>query len=198
MNSTVLIIVIIVVVVILVVIAAAVYLTRGRRRSERLKERFGPEYERTVAEAGDRRTAEEQLAAREKRHRTLNLRTLDDDERTHFHDRWLCVQSDFVDDPDRAVDRADALVAELMTARGYPAADFERRSEDISVEHPVVVERYREAQRISAAHARGRVDTEELRRAVTSYKSLVQALLDEDSGGSHGGQTQPNTKETRP
>lgn len=187
MNSTTLLIVIIVAVVVVLVIAAGVYLTSGRRRSERLKEQFGPEYERTVAGADDRRTAEDQLVAREKRHRKLDLRSLGDAERKQFHDRWLRVQGDFVDDPDRAVERADALVGELMSARGYPVADFDRRAEDISVDHPVVVQHYREAQRISAENARGRVETEELRRAVTAYRSLVEALLEDGSPRRSGG-----------
>lgn len=187
MNSTTLIVVIIVAVVVLAAIGAAVHIVGGRRRSERLKERFGPEYERSLAETDDRRKTEEQLAQREKRHRKLELRDLDERERAEFHDRWLGVQRDFVDDPDRAVERADALVVEVMSARGYPVVDFEQRAADISVEHPVVVQHYREAQRISAANARGGVDTEDLRRAVTSYRSLIEALL--DRGGDDPGPT---------
>ncbi|WP_028931802.1 hypothetical protein [Pseudonocardia asaccharolytica] len=203
MNTTWLIVVIILAVVALAVIATVAYLTSRRRHREHLRERFGPEYERTLAETGDRRATEAQLAAREKRHRQLDLRDLDDHERAHFHDRWLRVQGDFVDDPDRAVERADALVAELMTARGYPVGDFERRAEDISVEHPDVVQHYRAAQQISAANAHGRVDTEELRRAVTSYRSLVEALLDggppqRSDDSSPDNQTRADTTETHP
>ncbi|MHA6794558.1 hypothetical protein ACVGVM_13775 [Pseudonocardia bannensis] len=203
MNSSAVIVVIIVAVVVLAAIGAAVYLLGGRRRSERLKERFGPEYERSLAETDDRRKTEEQLAEREKRHRKLSLRSLDDRERAGFQDRWIAVQRGFVDDPDRAVERADALIVEIMSARGYPVTDFDQRAADISVEHPVVVQHYREAQRISAANARGGVDTEELRRAVTSYRSLVEALLDEHGArdrsreDSHNGRTSPRNEETQ-
>lgn len=186
MNTT-FIVVIIVAVVVLVAIGVAVYLLGARRKSERLREHFGPEYDRSLAETEDPKATERQLAEREKRHRSLKLRRLDDGERAVFQDRWLKVQSDFVDDPDRAVDRADALVSEVMSARGYPVTDFDRRAEDVSVDHPVVVQRYREAREISERNAGGRVDTEELRHAVTSYRSLVEALLDErdDDRGSH-------------
>ncbi|MGE0839828.1 hypothetical protein [Pseudonocardia sp.] len=175
---------IIVIVVVLLGIGVAAYLVGRRRRSERLREHFGPEYERAVAETDDERAAERRLAEREKRHRSLDLRPLDDRERAGFRDRWLVLQGEFVDDPDRAVERADTFVAEVMTARGYPVADFDQRAEDVSVEHPVVVQRYREARAIAQRNARGGVDTEELRHAVTSYRALVDALLDES--GDHG------------
>jgi len=64
-----------------------------------------------------------------------------------------------------------------MSARGYPVEDFEQRADDLSVRHAEVTQRYREARRIAEANEAGRVDTEELRQAVTSYRALVQALL---------------------
>lgn len=184
--DTTLIVVIIVVVVVLIAIGVAAYIVGARRRSARLREHFGPEYDRSLAETEDPKETERALAEREKRHRDLELRSLDDRERAGFQDRWLGVQSDFVDDPDRAVDRADSFVTELMSARGYPVSDFDRRAEDVSVDHPVVVQRYREAREISQRNARGGVDTEELRKAVTSYRSLVEALLDESGDHHHG------------
>jgi hypothetical protein len=208
MNTT-LIVVIIIAVVVLVAIGVAAYMLNARRRSERLREHFGPEYERSLAETEDPKETERALAEREKRHRSLSLRHLDDGERTRFRDRWLTVQSAFVDDPDRAVERADDLVSEVMSARGYPVADFDRRAEDVSVDHPIVVQHYREARAISQRNSEGRVDTEELRRAVTSYRALVEALLDEsddhasdhddrrtggaDRDGKHRNQTEETT-----
>jgi len=191
--DTTLIVVIIVIVVVLIGIGVAAYLVGNRRRSARLRERFGPEYERTLAATDDEREAERHLAEREKRHRSLDLRPLDDRERAAFRDRWLQVQGDFVDDPDRAVERADAFVAEVMSARGYPVADFDQRAEDVSVEHPVVVQRYREARDIAQRNARGGVDTEELRHAVTSYRALVDALLDES--GEHGSHSRDGARD---
>jgi hypothetical protein len=55
--NTGLLIVIIVVVVILALLAVVI---ARRRRSQGLQTRFGPEYPRTVARAGDRRAAESQ------------------------------------------------------------------------------------------------------------------------------------------
>jgi hypothetical protein len=201
MNSTTVIIVIIVAVVVLAAIAAAVYIVGARRRSDRLQQRFGPEYEHHLAETEDRRKTEQQLVEREKRYKTLELRTLDAGERAGFEKRWTEVQGKFVDDPNQAVQRADALVVDVMSARGYPVDGFEQQAADISVEHPAVVHHYREAQRISNRNARGEVDTEELRRAVTSYRSLIEALLDDgpsDSArraGSGSDRRHPTTNE---
>jgi len=89
--DTTLIVVIIVIVVVLIGIGVAAYLVGNRRRSARLRERFGPEYERTLAATDDEREAERHLAEREKRHRSLDLRPLDDRERAAFRDRWLGV-----------------------------------------------------------------------------------------------------------
>lgn len=38
---------------------------------------------------------------------------------------------------------ADVLVVEVMRVRGYPVEDFDRRTEDISVDHPDVVRHWR-------------------------------------------------------
>lgn len=187
MSSTTVIVVIVVVVIALLALAALAWSMNGRRRSRRLKERFGPEYDRHLAESGDQAETERVLADREKRHRGLHLRSLDDREREIFERRWTQVQADFVDDPDGAVARADTLVDEVMSARGYPVDDFEQRAADISVDHPVVVQRYREARRIAQANREHRADTEELRGAVTSYRELVQALLGRgDEAGQEG------------
>ncbi|GAA4707640.1 hypothetical protein GCM10023215_55840 [Pseudonocardia yuanmonensis] len=182
MSSTTVIVVIVVVVIALLALAAFAWSMSGRRKSRRLKERFGPEYDRHLSETNDPAETERVLAEREKRHRGLKLRDLDDRERETFERRWTQVQAEFVDDPDRAVEHADALVGEVMSARGYPVDDFEQRAADVSVDHPVVVQRYREARRIAQANREHRADTEELRGAVTSYRELVQALLGGDQG----------------
>ena len=69
------------------------------------------------------------------------------------------------------------LVVEIMRARGYPVEDFDRRADDISVDHPDVVHHYREARRVRDASVGGSVDTDQQRHALTSYRSLVEALL---------------------
>ncbi len=172
------IVIVLIVVLVLAVAGIAAWFIARERRSRRLREHFGPEYERSIESSDDRRGAESELLEREKRHRELDIRPLDDDERKHFADRWAGVQQGFVDDPSRAVGDADALVDDLMRTRGYPLDDFEQRAADISVEHPVVVQRYREARVIADANEAGRADTEDLRQAVTSYRALVVALLE--------------------
>jgi len=180
-DSTVIVLVVVVVVLVLALIAAGVMLFQ-RRRTERLQEHYGPEYERSLSEAGNRRAAEAQLTEREKRHQDLDIRDLRSEERDRFAASWADIQREFVDDPKRAVRDADVLVLDIMRTRGYPVGDdgddFERRAEDISVEHPDVVQRYREAHAVRDATERGDVDTENQRSAVTSYRSLVSALLD--------------------
>ncbi|BBG01631.1 hypothetical protein C8E95_6850 [Pseudonocardia autotrophica] len=179
------IIIVAVVVVVLVAIAATALVVARRRRSAALREQFGPEYDRTVRGADDPRDAEKDLAQRRRRHRSLRLRDLDPQERAGYRGRWTQVQQGFVDDPATAVRDADRLVAEVMSARGYPVEDFDQQAEDLSVPYPVLTQRYREARGISREHAAGRAGTEDLRHAVTNYRALVDALLD-DTGGDHG------------
>jgi hypothetical protein len=190
-NSTV--IILIVVVVLLVVALAAVgAMLAKRRRSEQLQERYGAEYERTVANSGDRRAAEAELTEREKRHRSLDIRDLEPAERDSFENTWVDIQRGFVDNPVHAVHRADALVVDIMRTRGYPVDDFDRRADDISVEHPKVVQHYRDARATRVATDEGEVDTERQRQAVTSYRALIEALL---HGESHTTTTSTTTEE---
>jgi hypothetical protein len=187
MNSATLTIVIVIAVIVILAIGAAVYRLGQKRRSEQLQERFGPEYDRAVDRADGRRDAESQLRAREKRHQELELRPLDAGQQRQFEERWSDVQRDFVDGPGRAVHRADRLVVDVMSARGYPVDDFDQRADDLSVRYPKVTQHYREARRIARDNERGEAGTEELRNAVTSYRSLVDALLHDDDRARSGG-----------
>ena len=54
--------------------------------------------------------------------------------------------------------------------------DADRRTKDVPVPHPGSVQQYREARAVREATERGPVDTERQRHAVTSYRSLVEAL----------------------
>lgn len=177
MSQTVLIIAAIVIVALVVV----GYLLMRRRRSEQLRSRFGPEYDRAVEEKGDRSKAEAELAARERRVEKLDVRPLDPATRRGFMERWSEVQARFVDDPPRAVMFADALIAEVMSARGYPVKDFEQRAGDISVDHPEVVEHYRIAHDIAARHGRGEAGTEDLRQAMIHYRALFEDLVHQEA-----------------
>jgi hypothetical protein len=162
-----------------VIVAAAViaFVAIRRRRTEQLRHRFGSEYDRTVRETGSVGAAEAQLHARERRVDRLHIRKLSLEDADRFDRAWKQVQAQFVDDPKGAVNQADRLVGELMVARGYPVGDFDRRVEDISVDHPTVVMNYRAARDIMQDHARGRASTEDLRQAMVHYRALFNELL---------------------
>jgi hypothetical protein len=75
-----------------------------------------------------------------------------------FRDRWREVQTGFVDEPRQAVKRADELVAELMQQLAQSFSD----------------------QRNNLEHQWGasdEVSTEELRVALTRYRSFFERLL---------------------
>jgi hypothetical protein len=171
------IVVILVVVLVVAVAAAAVALASARRRAS-LRERFGPEYERAVA-AGDRKDAEAELRGRLDARRKLDIRSLSEAERDAYGQEWLSVQGGFVDRPDTALAEADALVERVMRDRGYPVDDFEEQAGLVSVDHPEVVEHYREAHGVFVTARDGEVPTEELRRALVSYRALFAQLLDQ-------------------
>lgn len=172
---------IVAVVVIVAVIAALAWMTQQRRRRTHLRERFGPEYDRTVKTVGTAGKAETLLAEREKRVAQYHIRALTPEERARFADAWTRVQAKFVDDPSAAVTEADRVVNDLMSTRGYPMADFDRRAEDLTVEHGNVVHHYRAAREIAARHARNAASTEELRQALVHYRALFGDLLGESS-----------------
>jgi hypothetical protein len=164
-------------VLIVVVVVLAVLLMRSRR-SHRLQEEFGPEYERAVEERGDRREAEAELAERRERHAQLDIRPLEPGARERYAERWQAAQRRFVDQPAPAVAEADALVSAVMSERGYPVSDeFDQRAADISVDHPVVVEHYRAAHAISLRATAGDAGTEDLRQAMVHFRALFDELL---------------------
>ncbi len=173
---------IVIAVAVIVVIAVVAWAIASRKRSERLRSRFGPEYDRTMTEADSRRRAESELEARRKRREELDIRPLTPASRQRYADEWRTVQARFVDDPGGAVGQADALVIQVMAERGYPMEDFGQRAADISVDHPRVVEDYRAAHGISMANDHGRASTEDLRQAIVHYRSLFEDLLEEDQG----------------
>jgi type II secretory pathway pseudopilin PulG len=169
------------IVAVVLVLAVVAVLAARRRRTEHLKEHFGREYEHALEIAGDRGKAEAELAERERRVEKLELRPLDQAERADFTNRWRDVQARFVDDPARAVAFADALLGEVMKARGYPVQNFEQRAGDISVDHPKVVEHYRTAHDIAERHQRGEAGTEELRQALIHYRALFDDLIEAEA-----------------
>ncbi len=176
---------IVVLAVAVVVIGAIAWWASQRRRTDRLQERFGPEYERTVDATGDKGRAEHELESRQERVDAFEIRALEPADRDRFRERWQVVQAHFVDDPASAVGEADDLIGEVMRARGYPVGDFEQRAADISVNHPQVVDHYRTAPRIALRERRGEADTESLRQAMVHYRALFSDLLDIDTSEDH-------------
>ena len=74
---------------VLVVVLSAI----GRKRTERLKKHFGPEYERAVSDAGDQRAAEEELVARERKRQKLEIVALSPEAHTRYAEHWRTVQT---------------------------------------------------------------------------------------------------------
>ena len=176
----------IVVAVVLVLIVAAVALSVYRKKqTDQLRNDFGNEYERAVELGVDRRSAESELRERRKMHDSLDLRPLTTLEAGGFASRWRDVQARFVDDPDGAVADADDLVADVMRTRGYDldAIDDDTDGRDVidlvSVDHPDVVQQYREGHDLYRRSLTGDGSTEDLRQAMMRFRSLFEALVDE-------------------
>jgi hypothetical protein len=167
-------------VLVLVVVAVAGWSVARRRRSARLKEHFGPEYDRTVGDLGEQRAAEAELLAREKKRKKLDIVDLTPEVRQEHAVVWARVQTDFVDDPQDAVGRAERLVTRVMRERGYPIDDFDHRAADISVDHPDIVENYRGAHAIYQSQHDGDISTEDARQAFVHYRALFDRLLGSD------------------
>jgi hypothetical protein len=170
-----------VIVVVALVVVAVGWMVVQRQRTQKLSEKFGPEYQRTVEASGDQRAAERELQARTERVKSFEIRALSTEQRDQYLASWKESQAHFVDDPSGAISQADMLVQQVMLARGYPMADFEQRAADISVDHPHVVDEYRAAHNIAERQATGDVGTEDLRQAMVHYRALFDDLLETDS-----------------
>jgi hypothetical protein len=169
----------IVAVVILALVAVGAWIIYNRKQqSNRLMQRFGPEYGRAVDQMGSRAKAEAELRSREKRVEKFRIVPLAPGDAARFSQDWKTLQGRFVDNPKGVLVEADMLVRELMEKRGYPMGDFESRAADISVDHPAVVDHYRAAQAIAMRDRRGEADTEEMRKAVVHYRALFDELLE--------------------
>jgi hypothetical protein len=178
--STGLIIALIVIVAVAVVAAALILLARRPQGGRTLRRRFGPEYDRAVAQHdGDARAAERDLAERVRRHGALREQPLDPAARDEYAARWGAVQERFVDSPQEAVAEADRLVAELAGARGFPDGErYEEQLDALSVHHGHHVHGYRRVHQatyapVSDAHG----GTEELRASMVEARALFEDLL---------------------
>ena len=174
---------------VVVIVVAAVIVAAGfvssRKKTRRLKQHYGREYERLVSETGGQKAAEKELTARERKRDKLDIVPLTPAALSDFTTRWHQVQTGFVDNPATAVGVADRLVTEVMRERGYPVDDFDQRAADISVDHPQIVENYRAAHGIHLSQQDGDVSTEEQREAFVHYRALFEALLETTDKEAH-------------
>jgi hypothetical protein len=170
--------VLVVIVLMAVIVATGIgFLLRSRARTLRLRRRFGPEYDHVVAGHDDRRAAERDLGARERRHDELDIRPLDAAVRGRYREQWTHVQEQFVDSPETALSQADRLVMTVMGDRGYPTTGFDERVAQLSVEHGRTIDYYRRGHEISCRAERRQASTEDMRQAMVHYRALLEDLL---------------------
>lgn len=152
-----------------------------RQRTRRLQERFGPEYEHTLNEIGDRRQTEQELEARLDHVKNLDIRPLSTEEVDHYASEWRTTQAEFVDEPLFALQKADRIIREVMKAKGYPVEDFEQRVADISVDYPELVTDYRGLHLIAVKDEDEKVSTEEMRKAMVHGRALFENLVNKET-----------------
>lgn len=179
MNNNAIIPILVVAIVVIIALVVVWYASR-RSHTEKLKKKYGSEYDYTLEKEGDARKAEEALEEREKRVQDLQIHPLDENSRDRYNAEWVEIQSRFVDDPKGVVDEANRLITEVMVARGFPVADFEQRAEDLSVFYPDFVPNYRHANTIIAKNQDAGASTEELRKAMVYYHALFDQLLENE------------------
>jgi hypothetical protein len=163
----------------LLLVAILAWVGVRRHRTHALQERFGDEYDRTLEERGKRAEAEAALLEREQRVAKLDIRPLSPQEREAAITEWREVKAVFVDSPVEAVHHGDRLLASIMKARGYPMADFDRRFEDLTVDHGEVARHYRDGHAITERHRLGQATTEDLRQAMIHFEALFDDLVNE-------------------
>jgi len=168
------------------IVVLLVWYLSARKRTAHLRETFGDEYDRTVETVGSTGKAEAALAEREKRVSALEIRPLTGTERDAFAHEWAEAKTVFVDSPPEAVLRADRVLAKVMKTKGYPMADFDRRHEDLTVEHGDVARHYLAGHEITERHSRGDASTEDLRQAMMHFEALFERLVADLAPSAHG------------
>jgi len=175
--------IVLIVVVAVAVLGAVIWLVTQEMQRKRLQQRFGPEYDRTVAEKDSPRAAQRELAERERRHKEFDIRPLSAPARERYTQQWARVQEKFVDQPSAAVTEADHLLVALMAERGYPTEGYEQQLSDLSVRHAKTLEHYRAAH--ATQHERSGASTENLRDAMVHYRTVFEDLLTDGADEEH-------------
>jgi len=168
---------IVIIAAIVIVVALIAWAATRKRRTDELRQRFGPEYDRALSRDGGRKEGESELRERVERHEALDIQPLSPDVASRYQQEWRDVQARFVDAPDESLRRADGLITEVMQRRGYPMSDFEQRSADLSVDHAQTVQDYRAAHAVSMQTSRGQASTEDQRQAMVHYRALFDDML---------------------
>lgn len=130
---------IVVAVVVVAVVVAVAARRRAAQNSDRaaLRERFGPEYERAVADRGNARAASDDLHERERLRENLSLTELTDDDRQLVRRHMAALQFRFVEDPEETLVETGRVVTEVLRVRGFPVdTDREEALRLFSVDHP--------------------------------------------------------------
>ncbi len=164
------------VVLLLVLVATVAKSRRAGKQTTMLREGFGPEYSKAVEDQG-RAGAEADLLKRQQRADLFQVRSLSAIEIERYTESWSAVQAQFVDDPGAALAAADHLAAEVIAARGYPAAEFEQSTSALSVDHPRAVQDYRSAHEVAMRNQRNPVSTDDLRAAMVQYRAVFTEML---------------------
>ena len=153
---------------------------RIRRRRSHLQERFGPEYHRAVSASGTG-TAEKRLGQVERERAKLEIRTLPPAARERYLDEWRQAEARFVSDPRESARTAERIVERVLEERGYPVdEDAERRAAVVAVDHADIAERYRHGRAVVSS-VDGAEGTENLRKALLDFRSVLEELLESDT-----------------
>ncbi|MEV6110000.1 hypothetical protein AB0M28_35635 [Streptomyces sp. NPDC051940] len=179
--------IILIVAVVALAAAAAALARRQTGGGHGLRRRFGPEYDRTVAQyGGDEQAAEKDLGERLHRHGKLRPRPLDDERRERYEAQWAQLQERFVLSPAEAVAATDRLIGSLLRDRGFPTGGYDEQVAALSVQEPRRVNAYREVHAVSGGGG-GERGTEELRQTMLHARELIGSLLDGHGGTRHDG-----------
>jgi hypothetical protein len=167
-------------VVLLLLLVLTVRARRRRKaaaRSGELHERFGPEYERLVADRGRDQT-EVELERRVERYQRSPARPLSSDDRQQTLSRWSELQAGYVDDPGIAIQRAEVLLRTILDRRELGADRVDDRVTAAAFIRPGLADQYRRAHQVFVdveADRAGADREHDLRMAFLVYRELVLA-----------------------
>jgi hypothetical protein len=165
------------VIVVFAAAAGAVLVRRQRERTARLRERFGPEYDRAVKAAGGQRAGEAELEARLERHQRLQLSPSENADSAQYAAEWNEIEKQFDTAEIAALARAEAVVTTVLAERGYPMGSFDQRAADLSLDYPEEIGHYRRAHAAYRRADEGEATREDLYEALQHYRAFLDALL---------------------